>query len=832
MRLVIVGGVAGGASAAARARRLSEDAEILVFERGEHISFANCGLPYHIAGTIADRKRLLIQTLKAMSKRYRVDVRVNTEVVRIDPERQEVVTRDLTTGGESREKYDALILSPGAAPVRPPIPGVESSRVLTLRNMADMDSINRLIDEQKPRRAVVIGGGYIGLEMAEALRQRGLETTLVELADQVMGPADKEMVAPLHQELKLQGVDLRLETSVAGFEENNDQLEVLLSTGEKVSCGLAVMAIGVKPEATLARDAGLEIGNLGGIVVDEHMRTSDPNIHAVGDAVEIRDFVSGKPSLIPLAGPANRQGRIAADNIFGRKSVYKKTQGTAICKVFNLTIGMTGASEKALQRTGDAYEKVYVHPASHAGYYPGASPVSLKLLFRPDDGRILGAQAVGAEGVDKRIDVLATAIRAGMTVFDLEELELAYAPPYGSAKDVINYAGFVAANAIRGDVQLCHVADVTATADGRVLLDVRTAKEVSIGTIPGSQHIPLDELRDRLGELPKDKELLVFCQVGLRGYLACRTLSQHGFSCRNLSGGYKTYQMALGNLPTTSAPVPGPPQQGVRIDMNPPSQPADPDKRAESTKREVPQLVKQVDACGLQCPGPIQKLKSEIDAIGVGEALRIVATDPGFVADVPAWCHTTGHELIDITSLGDGYRATIVKRAPSPDTQGAAVPGGKKGLTIVVFSNDFDRAVAAFVIANGAAAMGFDVTLFFTFWGLNVLRKDEPVTVKKTLVERMFGRMMPRGPDKLALSQMHMAGMGRAMIKGIMRGKNVASLPESIHSAQQAGVRLVACTMSMDLMGIKSEEMIDGIEEGGVAMYLDRAGAGNVNLFI
>ena len=543
-RILIVGGVAGGASAATRARRLSEDAEIVLFERGEHISFANCGMPYHIGGTIADRGRLLVQTPEGMRERYRLDVRTRTEVLRIDRAARKVLVRNLATGEEIEEPYDALILSPGAAPVRPPIPGADHPLVFTLRTLGDMDRIKQVVDEQKPAQAVVIGGGYIGLEMTEALRQRGVGVTLVELAAQVFSAADPEMVAPIQQELESNGVDLRLGASVTAIREEDGRLEVRLSTGEAVACGLAIMAIGVRPEATLARDAGLATGQFGGIVVDEHMRTSDPAIYAIGDAVEVPHLVGGHPAFIPLAGPANRQGRIAADNIFGRPSVYKSSQGTAICKVFGLAIGMTGLSERALKRAGRPYEKVYIHPTSHAGYYPGAKQMSLKLLFDPKGGGILGAQAVGADGIDKRIDVLAVAMRAHMTVHDLKDLELSYAPPYGSAKDPVNYAGFVASNVLAGDVALCHVADVTSPRPDQVLLDVRTPGEVEAGTIPGARNIPVDELRTRLAELPKDKEILAFCQVGLRGYLACRILSQNGFKCRNLSGGYKTYKAA------------------------------------------------------------------------------------------------------------------------------------------------------------------------------------------------------------------------------------------------------------------------------------------------
>jgi len=543
-RVLIVGGVAGGASAAARARRLSEQADIVVFERGEHISFANCGLPYHIGEVIENRGSLLIQTPESMARRFAIDVRTRCEVVSVDPQARAISVRDLGSGALSIEPYDNLILSPGAAPFVPPISGADLPGVRTLRNIADMDAIKRVVDQDMPQRAVVIGGGYIGLEMTEALRMRGVEVTLVELADQVFVAADPEMVAPIHQQIIRHGVDLRLGVSVSAIEADGEDLKAILSTDESVQCGLVIMAVGVRPETDLARVAGLDIGQTGGIAVNEHMQTSDSSIYAVGDAVEITEFVGGRRALIPLAGPANRQGRIAADNIFGRPSVYRNTQGTAICKVFELAIGMTGMSEKALAKSDQNFEKIYIHAASHAGYYPGAEPVSLKLLFDPENGRILGAQAVGADGVDKRIDVLAVAIRAGLTVQQLQDLELSYAPPYGSAKDPVNYAGFVASNVLAGDVELCHTPDMLNPGDQQVLLDVRTPGEFDAGSIAGAMHIPLDDLRDRLGELPSDKELLVFCAAGLRGYLACRILTQNGLACRNLTGGYKTFMYA------------------------------------------------------------------------------------------------------------------------------------------------------------------------------------------------------------------------------------------------------------------------------------------------
>ncbi|MBL0674100.1 FAD-dependent oxidoreductase [Aeromonas dhakensis] len=558
-RILIVGGVAGGASAAARARRLSEEAEIVMFERGEFVSFANCGLPYHIGGDIPNRDALLLQTPQSFKRRFNVDVRVFHDVIEIDKAGKSLLVRNLLTGEERREAYDVLLLSPGAAPIRPPFPGIDSPGVHTLRNIPDMDRILAALAHDQPRHVTVVGGGFIGLEMMEALHQRKLDVTLLELSDQVMAPVDKEMANMLHARIREEGIDLRLRTGLSAIEsldvlaektaavatEQRGGLRLTLSDGTRLDTGLLILAIGVKPETLLAAKAGLELGPRGGIKVDAAMRTSDPFIYAVGDAVEETDFVTGESVLIPLAGPANRQGRIAADNMLGRAETYKKTQGTAICKLFDLAVASTGLSEKRLLQLGLPFEKAYVHPGSHAGYYPGAHPVSLKLLFAPD-GKIYGAQAIGKDGVDKRIDVLAVAQRAGLTVFDLQDLELTYAPPFGSAKDVINMAGFVASNHLKGDTLLCYAAEVEARHPHQQVLDVRNGPELDkLGRIPGAMHIPLDELRNRLHELPRDKELLISCQVGLRGHVACRLLSQHGFKVKNLSGGFKTWQMAV-----------------------------------------------------------------------------------------------------------------------------------------------------------------------------------------------------------------------------------------------------------------------------------------------
>lgn len=563
-KIVIIGGVAGGASAAARARRLSEDAEIIMFERGPFVSFANCGLPYHIGGDIQDRSKLLLQTPESFLARFNVDVRVMNEVTAIHRSEKTVTVKNLVDGTEYHESYDFLLLSPGASPIVPPIAGLDNPLTHSLRNILDMDRIIQTIQMNKPTHATVVGGGFIGLEMMEAFHQLGINTTLIEMADQVMTPVDREMAGFVHNEIRNQGIDLRLgvalqsvefvaTTSIANTDAGEQastqhlcgQLSLTLSNGESLTTELLIMAIGVRPETTLAQQAGLEIGQLGGIWTNAEMQTSDPFIYAVGDAVEEQDFVTGKPTLVPLAGPANRQGRMAADNMFGRKETYQGTQGTAICKVFDLAVASTGKNEKQLKREGIEYEKVYVHTASHASYYPGAEIVSFKMLFDPNNGKIFGAQAVGKDGIDKRIDVMAVAQRAGMTVDQLQHLELTYAPPYGSAKDVINQAAFVATNLMKGDAKAIHFDQLATLNDDHIILDVRNPEERQEGCyLQGDINIPVDQLRQRLNELPKDKEIVIYCQVGLRGNVAYRQLVNSGFKARNLIGGYRTYHFA------------------------------------------------------------------------------------------------------------------------------------------------------------------------------------------------------------------------------------------------------------------------------------------------
>lgn len=814
IRILVVGGVAGGATFAARARRLSESAEIILFERDEYISFANCGLPYHIGGAISRREQLLLQTPENMWQRYRVDVRINAEVISIDRNNKTISVKELKTGKQYVEKYDALVLSPGAKPIIPPLPGINSKGVFVLRNMMDMDAINNWISAKHPKNAVIIGGGYIGLEMAEALHERQLQVTLVELADQIMGVIDLEMANLVHRELVAQGINLRLGVSAQEFSEQQNQLSIKLSSAETIAADLVILAIGVKPENTLAKNAGLNIGQLGGIVVDEHLRTSDPNIYAIGDAIEVTDFTTEVPALIPLAGPANRHGRIAANNIFGRDSVYKATQGTGICKVFNLTVGMTGVNEKTLIKQNKTYEKIYLHTADHASYYPNATPITCKLLFNPLDGRIYGVQAIGEKGVDKRIDVFATALRAKLKVFDLQDLELSYAPPYGSAKDLVNYAGFIATNVIRGDSKICHTKDLNK--QNIFLLDVRTAEEFLCGSIPNAVNIPIDELRSRLAELPTDREIITFCKVGLRGYLASRILHQHGFHCCNLSGGYTTYILATEKFTDKKNEKVAPSLKSRQ----------DPSLEHNGGK----DMIRTIDARGLQCPGPIQQLKIAIETLQTGEDVEILTNDRGFLQDAPAWCAATNNALIS-SQIKDGTQHTVIRKGIAQQGSNMTKTNAKK-MTIVVFSGDLDKALAAFIIANGAVAMGYETTLFFTFWGLSVLRKDFAPKVKKTFIEKMFGFMMPRGAKKLALSKMHFCGIGTAMIKNIMRQKNVNSLPELIAAAQHNHVNLVACDMTMELMGIKPEELLDNAILGGVATYLQNAGASGINLFI
>ncbi len=811
MKLIIVGGVAGGASAAARARRLDEHAEIVMFERGEFVSFANCGLPYHVGNVIEERSSLMVMTPEKFKARVNIDVRTLQEVTAVDRSGNAIRVRDLRSGDEYTESYDKLVLATGSGPVRPAIPGTDDPDVMQLWTIPDMDRIKSRVD-QGAERAVVVGAGFIGLEVAENLRERGLDVELVELLPQVLPTLDAEMSQLLIEEMARNGVNVRTGRKVTAIRreatdgETSPPLTVDLDDGAELAADFVVMAIGVRPNSALAADAGLELTDRAGIAVDDHMRTSDPNIYAVGDVVSVTDFVEGSPTQIPLAGPANRQGRIAADNIAGRDSVYRGTLGTSVLKLFNITAASTGMTERRLKRAGTGYEKVFLHPASNATYYPGAAPMAIKLMFDPT-GKILGVQIVGAKGVDKRVDVIATAMRGGMTVYDLEELELAYSPPFGSAKDPVNFAGMVAANVLRGDSDLVHCDSIP---EGALLLDVREPAEHELGCIPGSTFIPLGQLRDRLDELPKDRKIVVYCKVGLRGYLAERILKQNGFEAANLSGSWLTWRMVNPAPVTPTKAVTPPPAEAL------------------------PEPAVRLDLRALQCPGPVVRLRQEIATLSAGDTVQLSAS-PAFQPDLQSWCDATGNELLSLTQSGDAIEAIVRKGGDSVDaalTPAAQTPGQPDNAAIVVFSNDLDKILAAFIIATGLAALGTQVTMFFTFWGLNVLRKDNPPSVAKDLLSRMFGWMMPRGPRKLALSKMHMMGMGTGMMKYVMKRQKVVPLPELMEEARDLGVRFVACEMAMNVMGLQQSELIEVDDVAGVATFAALAKDSGTVLFI
>jgi len=818
MKLLIVGGVAGGASAAARARRLNEDAEIILFERGRFISFANCGLPYHIGGAIPKRNNLILMTPEGFKKRTNINVRIGHEVISVNPEDKTISVKDIDNNKIYEESYDKLILSTGSSPIRPPIPGADDPDVMVLWTIPDMDRILNSINKNA-KRAIVIGGGFIGMEIAENLTEKGIDTTVVEMLPQVMANLDPEMSQPVSETLARHGIKLFLDNGVTKITRtsiNNDsatELIVTLKDGAELKTDFIIMSIGVRPNSELAKKAGLKIGERGGIIVDEYLRTSNHDIYAVGDAIQTTDLIRNTPAQIPLAGPANRQGRISAENALGGKATYKGAVGAAVCKIFDLTVASVGNNEKILKQSGTEYEKIYIHPFSHATYYPNAKPMSIKLIFNKN-GVILGAQIIGQNGVDKRIDVLSTAIQANMTVYDLEELELAYSPPFSSAKDPVNFAGFVAANILKGTSDIVHVDNMPKDS---FLLDVREKEELKTGVIQGYYHIPIGDLRSRLDELPKDRLIVIYCKVGLRGYLAERILKQNGFNAKNLSGGIITWD-AFNPAPLDSIKKITKPSSGQDNGIN-------------ITQQNIPDAS--IDLCGMQCPGPIVSVKQKLEKINSGEILHITASDPGFMKDLPLWCESTGNKLIDINKCDNIIKAHIQKcdntknNLPACDSSGV-----KKSAAIVMFSNDLDKVLAGFIIGTGFASLGHDVTIFFTFWGLNVLRKDSHTPVKKDLLSRMFGWMMPRGANKLALSKMHMAGLGTGMMKHVMAQKNVDSLPELISKARDMGIKFIACEMAMDIMGIQKEELIDNIETAGVASFAAIAEKSGTTLFI
>ncbi len=817
MKILIIGGVAGGAATATRLRRLKEDAEIVMLERGPYVSFANCGLPYHISGTIKERDSLLVTTPEIFRTQFAIDVRVDNEVLQIDREQKELVIQG-PHGAKYREGYDKLVLSPGAHALMPPIPGLgDNPKIFSLKTIPDMDQIIHFIEENQSKRALVVGGGYIGLEAAENLRELGLETTVVEMLPQVLPPIDPEIAVIAQQQLLLNGVELILGDGVSSFELTKGGVRTVLSSKRSMEHDFVVFAAGVRPELGLAREAGLELGSTGAIRVNPQLLTNDPDIYAIGDAIEFPHFISGHPAWIALASPAAKQGRIVADNIAGIPRHFKGAQGSSVVKIFDLCIGGTGFNQRQLKDAKTPFETVIVHPGSHAGYYPGSKPITLKILFSTEDGRVLGAQAAGEDGADKRLDVLATAIRAKMTVWDLCELELCYAPPFGSAKDPVNMAGFAASNILEDLVKQITIPEFGKNPGEYFIIDVRPREAHELGHIPGAVNIPLDQLRERLNELPGDKKLAVNCKVGQSSYIACRILMQHGFEkVYNISGGWTSWSQIHHWAKTPALAkscVPG----GAAREATPPV-----------SKDTIPDLV--VDACGAQCPGPIIQVSKALKTLEEGQVLEIAATDPGFLSDIDAWCEKTQNRLLSLEK-GKTITAIIQKGGCAISKEEDSMPKSHDK-TLVVFSGDLDKVIASFIIANGAASMGRKVTLFFTFWGLNVLKKESGPTLTKPFMDKMFSAMMPKGPGNLKLSKMNMMGMGTSMMKKHMKAKNVDSLEDLIISAREQGVRLVACRMTMDIMGIAEEELIDDIEIGGVATFLAASEESDATMFI
>lgn len=815
MKHVIIGGVAGGATAAARIRRADESAEIILLEKGKYISYANCGLPYYIGGVISDRDNLFVQTPDGFGKRFNIDVRVENEVTGIDTAAKTVTVRK-ADGSTYTENYDKLLLSPGSTPVVPPLKGIESEGIFTLRNVTDTDRIKNYLSTHKVQDAVVVGGGFIGLEMAENLRHAGANVSIVEMADQVMAPVDFSIASHVHRHLMDQGVGLWLNTGVSHFEQADGRLRVCFTDGGHVMADMVLLSVGVRANTELAAKAGIELGERG-IKVDSYLQTSASDVYAVGDAIEFTHPLTGKPWLNFLANPANRQGRIVADNmVFGNHFEYEGAIGTSIAKVFDLTVGATGLPAKRLQQMGIAFEQSTTSSAAHASYYPGAFQLTTKLTFDPQSGKLYGAQCVGHDGVDKRIDQASLIIKNGGTIYDLIKLEHAYAPPFSAAKDPIAIAGYTAANIINGSMPVIHWRELKdMDLSGTTLIDVRTEDEYSLGTIRNAINIPVDELRERIDEIPADKPIIVFCAIGLRGYIALKILTGHNFKdVRNLSGGYKTYALATQTITHENN------NSNFTEKMN---------ETNNTNSCETKTIT--VDACGLQCPGPILKLKKSMDSMTAGERIEVKATDPGFPRDAEAWCQSTGNRFLSKTN-NNGYFSVVIEKGgdqPAP----AFVGGGiSKNKTLIMFSDDLDRALATFVLANGAAATGHKVSIFFTFWGLNVIKKEKKPDIKKDFFGKMFSWMLPSDSRKLKLSKLSMCGIGDKMMRNIMRKKNISQLEELRQQAMDSGVEFIACQMSMDMMGVHQEELIDGVTIGGVATYMNRAEDACVNLFI
>ena len=807
-KVLIVGGVAGGASTATRLRRLNEDLEIILFEKGQHVSFANCGLPYHIGGVIENRESLLVQTPESLKERFNLDVRVNSEVISANSQEKSVVVKT-KDGEEYKESFDYLVLAPGAKPLVPPVDGIGGKNIYTLRNVTDLDKIMEKIKSVK--EAIVIGGGFIGVEVAENLQEIGITTTLIEAAPSILAPFDSEMSNILETQLASNGVNLLTNNKVIKFQNEDEKVLVSLENGSIIKGDIVILAIGVSPDTKFLNNSGINLGERGHILVNEHLETNIKDIYALGDAILVKHFVTGQDVAIALAGPANRQGRIVAGNISGRDEIYKGSFGTSIIKVFNLTGGATGLNERSLKSLGKNFERIYLHPNDHAGYYPGATPVSIKLLYEKETRKVLGAQAVGLNGVDKFIDVIATTLKFKGTIDDLAELDLAYAPPYSSAKSPANMSGFIGQNIEDGLIEQSYVKDLeNFDREKQIILDVREELELIGGKFENSINIPLSQLRRRFSELPKDKEILTYCAVGLRGYIASRFLISKGYKVKNIAGGFKS---KLSEIKVSKKEI------NNEIKNNDNNTPID--------EKDY------LNLSGLSCPGPLVKIKNKIDELNQDDILKVKVTDPGFYNDIQSWAKVTKNRLVELKKQDKTIYATLQKglgNEINSNNKENKIIETNDAMTIVVFSGDLDKAIAAFIIANGALAMGKKVTMFFTFWGLSILRKRS--LSNKSKLEKMFDMMLPKNSQNLPLSKMNFLGMGAKMIRDIMNRKNIMSLEELMKKSIEDGANLVACTMSMDVMGIKEEELIDGISFGGVGQYLGEADKSNNNLFI
>ena len=807
-KVLIVGGVAGGASTAARLRRLDENLEIIMFERGEYVSFANCGLPYHIGGVIQNRESLLVQTPESLKARFNLDVRINSEVIEVNGKEKKVRVKT-KNGEEYEENFDFLVLAPGAKPILPAIKGIENKKIFTLRNINDMDKIKFEIKNKAIKKAVVVGGGYVGIETAENLKHLGIDTTLVEAAPHILAPFDSEISNILEYELVNNGIELMTSEKVVEFQEDANKIIIKLESGKSVTTDMVILSIGVSPDTKFLQGSGINLGERGHILVNENLETNIDGVYALGDSILVKNYITNQNVGIPLAGPANRQGRIVAGNIVGRNEKYKGSLGTAIIKIFELTGASTGLNERSLKQLNITYEKIYLHPNNHAAYYPGASPISIKALYNKENKQILGAQAVGISGVDKFIDVMATSIKFKATIDDLAELELAYAPPFLSAKSPANMVGFIGQNIEDDLLEQVFMEDLKKYDEKKtIILDIREELELIGGKFDNSINIPLSELRKRYTELPKDKEIWTYCAVGLRGYIATRFLSQKGYRVKNLAGGIKSEEKVIVNT----------------------------QKESSLTKEGNSNIEKEedyLDLSGLSCPGPLVKIKEKIDKLGEDEKLKVKVSDPGFYNDIQAWSKVTKNSLLSLDKKDGLTYATLQKGQTSKvieKNQENVIIEDNSNMTMVVFSGDLDKAIAAFIIANGALTMGKKVTMFFTFWGLSILKKKN--LAKKSFIEKMFAMMLPKNSQDLPVSKMNFFGIGAKMIRSVMKKKNIMSLEELMKKAKDLGVNITACTMSMDVMGISKEELIDGINYGGVGQYLGETEKSNNNLFI